>query len=611
MQSFNAKEKSVKELLSSNSTLFNIPAYQRTYSWDKDEALTLYEDIYKFSLKRKVNESYYIGNVILQQDLTKSHSTKNVYQIVDGQQRITTILLILAALRNEVNRRIENKIGDERILYSIELDLKRLLYFDDEGQEALQLKVYNKDYNDNMVAVIENTINDVVDEEELEKLNVNKKYIDNYNQIHMLGVKRLKDENDFKSLLNALESVVMVDVTLSPNDDALTVFENINSKGHELDAHDLIKNYSYILASKLPVEYRNDFDEQISELFDTKIKSKIEDKKLSTFWRVTSSMIGRTVQPINKNKEIYNHFKESIRKRVGLSAMTDPSDLKEAIEKLIFIINRNFQIYTEITSYEDSPYLYKERWQRSLASMVTKSFDSVAPMLFKAYNDYKDNNIDENELKELIVAINKYKLRLKLTKAGIKDLKNMSMKLVEHMSNPAKKTYLTKKSFLNYISQYDGDKDDKYRKNPDDIVIKKALKENEIYDNGVALEILIEYEVEQSKNELSMTDSTRKIQVEHIMPQKIWNKSKSEYYKGWEHIDLSEHIDNLNNLGNLTLTFDNPEMGNSEFSTKKKTFKESNLRLNNYFEDINSWDIDEIETRRDLMIQEVIKQWKI
>ncbi len=602
---FNASEISIWNLLNNNSNLFNIPAYQRGYSWTIEEAFTLFEDLQRFSKNKINNQSYYIGNMILQMDNTERGTRRSVFNVVDGQQRMTTTLLIIAGLRTQIKNRIASRVGDREKLSRIILDLDRLLYFDSysNNSDELQLKIYNKDYDKDMKAVIENTYND-------ETSFSNSKYLENYHYILTQGIQKMDSDDDFELFSKALENVYLVEVILSSDDNALVVFENINSKGHELTSHDLIKNYLYILSSYLPIDKRDVFDSEITRIFESKIKCNIKnEKELSTFWRLISSIIGNIKQPINKHKTIYLAFKESVRKKMGLSEKTNVNELEDKINKLLKIIETNFEIYDEIMTYNTPSYPLKERWERSLASISNKTFDSLAPILFKIFNDYKEGRITVEQRNQSIVSVNKYKIRLKLTYDEIKDLKNFSMSIVEYFNKDDVQKSFTRENFLDYLNNVA--KDSKYRRNPDDINFKLYLQEKNIYNNDAAQEILIEYEYSLNKNEGIMADSKRKIQVEHIMPQTIYDKNKSKYYEGWDNVDMLMHAKFVHTIGNLTLTFDNQEMGNGSFDKKLKVFNDSNLRINNYFSDISNWDFDAIENRYKEMVDKILEQWKI
>lgn len=600
---FNAGNHSIKALFDSNSSLFTIPAYQRGYSWTTEEAVTLLNDILEFSKREIDNQSYYIGNIILKIDSNNNNTSKRThYKVVDGQQRMTTMLLIIAAIRNSVNLRIQGndpRTEGIRFLEDLKYRLETLIYFKKKSEsDELQLKIYNKDYEDNMKAVIENTINDDAKK--------NNAYQNNYNAV-FTELNKLA-ATDMDEMIDSLENVVIVEIILSEEDNDLEVFENINSKGHDLSIHDLIKNYSYILGSNIPdIPKRENFNERVKKIFDTKIKDNNEEKALSTFWRIYTAVLSNNKQPINKTKIIYKEFKDQVKKAFELSGNTPVDELDSLLNKLLDSIEQNYNIWEEIESFKVDPYLLKERWERSLSWIANKSFDSLAQAIFKIFSDYKNEKITLKERNESIIALNKYKLRRKVSSLGTKDLKNFSTRIVIHLE--AEEKPFTKANLLTYLEDQVGD--DRWNKNIDNIDFVNNISNMNTYDNDVANEVLIEYEWSLNKNETSMTDSKRKVQIEHVMPQKIFDEKKEIYYKGWEDIDINKHVISKDKIGNLTLTFDNQEMGNKPFSDKKDVFDESTLRVNKYFKELDRWDIDSIEKRGKEISKEIGKQWTI
>lgn len=600
---FNAGNHSIKALFDSNSNLFTIPAYQRGYSWTVEEAVTLLNDILEFSKREIDNQSYYIGNIILKIDSNKNNTSKRThYKVVDGQQRMTTMLLIIAAIRNSVNLRIQ---GDDprtegmKFLGDLKYRLETLIYFKKKSEsDELQLKIYNKDYEDNMKAVIENTINDDAKK--------NNAYQNNYNAV-FTALNKL-DATVMDELIDSLENVVIVEIILSEEDNDLEVFENINSKGHDLSIHDLIKNYSYILGSNIPdIPKRENFNERVKKIFDTKIKDNNEEKALSTFWRIYTAVLSNNEQPTKKTKIIYKEFKNQVKRTFELSGNTPINELDSLLNKLLDSIEQNYNIWEEIESFKVYPYLLKERWERSLSWIANKSFDSLSQAVFKIYSDYKNEKITLEERNESIIALNKYKLRRKVSSLGTKDLKKFSTKIVIHLESEGK--FFTKANLLAYLEDQVGD--NRWNKNIDNIDFVNNISNMNTYDNDIAKEVLIEYEWSLNKNETSMTDSKRKVQIEHVMPQKIFDEKKEIYYKGWEDIDINKHVISKNKIGNLTLTFDNQEMGNKSFSDKKDVLNESTLRVNKYFKELDRWDIDSIEKRGKEISKEIGKQWII
>ena len=273
-----AVDEKVGRFIGNSDTVFIIPPFQRHYSWDEEQCCELFDDILD-SIKK--DKSHYIGNIVYYVG-ENDRAGFNEYILVDGQQRITTILLLLCAIRSKLSAEEAKRLE------------KKFLINEDETDEKYRVKLKQ---TDNDLRVFEKIItNSVLSSKEREN-----KLFKNYNYF----IDRLADFDEEMAVkfYNSTANLDIVDLNLKIEKDLEAVqkiFEKINSTGKELSVADLIRNYLLI---------SNNFDEQ-KRLYDNywvKIENLYQDKeKISEFakhYLITKRGIWA------EEKKMYNTFK--------------------------------------------------------------------------------------------------------------------------------------------------------------------------------------------------------------------------------------------------------------------------------------------------------------
>jgi len=287
--------KNIIELITGDLTQFHVPIYQRNYTWDSDkEVKKLIDDIIEFGQEYQGNNrvEYYIGNIIIKNQ-TRGMVTERI--IVDGQQRITTSVLILCAIRDIYRDKYPSNDNDK----SADM-IQKSLYQDNNGE--VKLKLNNMEN--------QKVLSDILSGEK-HLLSHGSQYQKNYDGIRKRFTR--VEEKDFDNFVQLLSRIKVVIITLDEDQDENSVFESINSTGKPLSGSDLIKNYlftfkNYNCSHNEEATLTRLYTESFESLFKHEKQIEVE---IESFFRIyiaiqTSSLVKEDA------KVIYYNFKELI-----------------------------------------------------------------------------------------------------------------------------------------------------------------------------------------------------------------------------------------------------------------------------------------------------------
>ncbi|GAA8126986.1 hypothetical protein HpBT110_12900 [Helicobacter pylori] len=197
-----------------------IPIYQRLYSWEKEQCKQLWDDIIKIGGNDKMN-GHFIGSILYVINNKTSYSN-NVLLIIDGQQRLTTITLLLTALRNHLSDEVKRK----------EIEDHYLINSDKDGDKKFRLILSESD---------KDTLLSLIDKDRRKPSDPSLKIVENFK---LFGEWISKNTNKLETIFKGLEKLMIVEIALKKGkDDPQLIFESMNSKGMELTQTDLIRNY--------------------------------------------------------------------------------------------------------------------------------------------------------------------------------------------------------------------------------------------------------------------------------------------------------------------------------------------------------------------------------
>ena len=548
-----AKEIKLLNFLQYDHQLY-IPIFQRKYSWTTDQCRKLLEDILKIGSKND-NSTHFIGSVVYMNEGLNMVGPISKRMVIDGQQRLTTITLLISALAIYLKENpIQNYNYQDLVFYYLS-NVRA------SGNEKYKL-ILNDDDKKSVIKIIDSISSDTV--ADFDK-NDSKTIIDNYK----FFLNRI-NENNIPIIITGLHKLNLIQIALEQGkDNPQLIYESLNSTGLELSKADLIRNF--VLMTFNPPEQK-----RIYELYWKDMEKGFNQTNL--FDRFIRDYLTIKLNRIPKIAKVYNEFKDFA------SNWTD-------VEDLLKEINTYSKYYFSICCGKDDD---KD------ISYAFKNFNYLKanvcyPFLLTVYEDYANEDISKEELLEIINIVESYVFRRSICEIPTNSLNKTFAILHNEIDRDNYVESLKSRLLLK----------DSYKRFPTDEEFKNHLLIKNVYNYGYSMYLLSNLEnYKHPKNHLDFTDYT----IEHIMPQNIskdWERDLGENY-------LEIHDEYLHTIGNLTLTAYNSELSDSSFKQKQEMengFKDSPLYLNEYIAKLNSWGEEEINNRTIDLIKLAIDIW--
>lgn len=522
------------DIIEKNKRVFKVPVYQRNYDWNNIQCEKLYQDIMTANER---DHKHFTGTIVYIVGL--DGSTLNEALIIDGQQRLTTMYILLKALCDAakgVSVRIEAEI--EEVMFNRNCDEKYKLKLKPVKSDNEQLLLLIKDKTDEMDR----------------NSNIYKNYITFKNLIE----ETVKSGLELNDILNGIKKLEMVEIVLdkSQGDEPQKIFESINSTGLELSLADLIRNY--LLMDDLN-------QDELYENYWSVIEKNIGYRNLGDFViNFLNSQISKSVN----GKNAYRLFKEHCEEN-NLSHEDVLKDLKRTSKYYGAFIGENHYYSKEISDY--------------LRAFYTVKQTTVLPFLFRVFNDYEDGNIDEATLCKVLDYLLTYLVRITACEIN-KNLSKFMKSMYDRFFDGSYDNYYEKfVIFLNDLRAND--------RMPTDSEFEEALIHKPLYKKPICKFVLSVIE-NSTKEHIDITNLT----IEHILPQKenaiVWKKEVGDDYNRVYEIYL-------HTLGNLTITGHNSELGTKSFTDKKNIIRENSKAnvLNKEVLSAERWDESSILNR--------------
>ncbi|GAA7201593.1 DUF262 and DUF1524 domain-containing protein [Helicobacter pylori] len=533
-----------------------IPIYQRVYSWEKKQCQQLWDDIIKVGGDDKM-DGHFIGSILYVLDGNK-HSD-NVLLIIDGQQRLTTITLLLTALRNHLSDEAKRK----------EIENYYLINSDKDDDKKFRLILSESDRS---------TLLYLIDKDRRKPSEPSLKIVENFK----LFEEWVSNTDKLETIFKGLEKLMIVEIALvKGKDDPQLIFESMNSKGIELTQTDLIRNY---IIMETEIEKQEGFYNKYWRAMEEGFKQ--NKKWFDRFVRHYLTIKTRKTPNLNK---VYVDFKD-YRQEERIEIENLLKDLQKYCGYFCQIVFKK-----EADKDLNKALGFKEAdkdLNKALGFLVDLDMDVIYPLLLELYSDYSDGVLSKDDFKSSIALIESYLCRRAVCGLGTNSLNKVFPSFTKHIQ---------KDEYFKSLEAHFGYLTEKQRF-PNNDEFKDCFITIDFYrfkKNRYFFERL-EFSTGEPVN-------TKGLTIEHIMPQKLTEE--------WER-DLGENFQEIHNkylhtIGNLTLTGYNPEYSNKSFKEKRgmeKGFKYSPLRLNQGLRK-ESFGEEEIKKRANDLADLALKIW--
>ena len=549
-----ARKGNIYEILNGNKQ-FLIPVYQRYYSWDIEQCKRLWNDIVEMQKKGKAG--HFVGSIVNIAEQAMPTGVQK-YMIIDGQQRMTTLSLLLLALRDYAIKNPEDTTINAR-----RIDNMLLKNEYESGDERYKLLLTETDRDILMRLGEEKPIPD----------DTRSKLLDNYK---FFAGKIADKELQPAEVYESIGKLQIVNITLDRSvDDAQAIFESLNSTGKELSESDLIRNY--VLMGLEPTEQTYVY-EHLWRPMELLFVYETQDSVMDRFFRDYLTM---KITRIPKQDRVYEEFKL-------YHLNCEFSTIRELCQDLLTYA----KYYTDMVFKRSSNPALKSLYEDINDLRMEVSY----PFLLKVHNDYAEGIISEDDLKLIIRLCISYVFR---------------RSICDIPTNSLNKTFATLKNeikpddYVNSIKAFFVMRND-YKEFPDDDKFAAAFVSRDIYTMRSRNFILSHLENYGNKAPIIIENYT----IEHIMPQNSSLSPEWQQMLGakWREVQKTY----LHTIGNLTLTAYNSEMSDHPFMVKMDMeggFKESALRLNAYVVKLNEWNEQTIKERAALLADKAKQIW--
>ncbi|MFM6305295.1 MAG: DUF262 domain-containing protein [Planktothrix sp.] len=541
------------------SPQFVIPIYQRTYSWTEKECRQLWDDILRTGSNDDITTHFFGSIVYIEKGLSQVISQSPLL-VIDGQQRLTTVTLLITALANALDDTEPVEGFSQRKLRNY-----YLLNPEEDGEQHFKLILSQTD-KDSLIAI-------------LNKSEQPKNYSIRVTENLKLFESLIKDYKDnLATICKGLAKLLVVDVALSRDqDNPQLIFESMNSTGRELSQADLIRNYILMglephLQTKLYEQYWRPMEVEFGqEAYGTQF-----DSFMRHFLTVKTGNIPN-------QGEVYEAFKAHAR---------SPDVAKAGVEPMVADLRTFARYYCAMTlGAEPDPDL-----RLAFQDLRELKVDVAYPFLLELYHDYALGDFPKADFLTAVRLVESYVFRRAICAIP----SNSQNKTFATLTKAVKKDRYIE-SIQAYLLLLPS-----YRRFPNDEEFKRELQTKDLYQFRSRSYWIRRLENHNRKERVLVDEYT----IEHILPQ---NENLSSAWKTalggeWQRIQQTY----LHTIGNLTLTGYNSEYSDKTFAQKRDMpggFKESPLKLNQGLGVVEQWDEDAIRQRADRLSTIALDVW--
>ncbi len=553
-ESFIVNKWSIEEFFEKNRK-YVIPEYQRKYSWENEQIEALISDFLEAfnDYKNGINSSYFLGSIV---EIKKEK--EHIATIVDGQQRITTLMILSLVLYRNFSD-INEKNKDPFIIKSSKL--KSYIWIDDE-QEISRLSINVPEYMEKY-----NEILNLTSFENLSENVSDKEFLKNYKNAAITIYERLKSiksdlKKDFDKFINFIyQNANIVEIECNNEAFAIKLFQILNDRGMDLKISDLLK---VELKRKIEQEYNEMKRQKSKEKIKNEILLKAKEEKEKAFeskWASIEEDINEIDLSFDDLLVIYEYYKLQSNPRISVwdNIKKIVKDEKNALD----IVNEIYEILNILSNDVYSDKLNKVicglnyiRWERYILTIiVTIKKDKK----YQHFEDAEEREKNERSEERVLKAIRRYYYLNWIAGKTANTIKETSFDLIKELS---------KGSDASKIEEMLNKKIEETNITPKLISdILRGNIRNERYLKPLLL--MVEYEILEGE-EANFIEINRTLHLEHILPEEY--AKEKDWKKDWNKEDANKI---LNTIGNFTLLNmkKNISAHNYKFSVKIPIYK--------------------------------------
>lgn len=540
------------------SPQFVIPIYQRTYSWLERECLQLWDDILRTGKNESIS-AHFIGSIVYIEKGLYHVSSQSPLLVIDGQQRLTTISLILEALAR--------RLGDKEPVDGFSAKKLRHYYLLnplEEDERGFKLLLTQTDKSSLLALMQQKTL----PKEFSFRIKANFDFF----------VEKIKSLGDLAPLCKGLAKLVIVDISLNRSqDNPQLIFESMNSTGRELSQADLIRNF---ILMGLEPEFQTSLYQDHWRPMEVEFGQEAYDSHFDAFMRHYLTLKTGEIPNIDKVYESFKFFARS------------PEIATRGVDALVADVHTFAGYYCNMVLGKET----KKDLAEAFQDLREYKVDVAYPFLLELYHDYQNESLDKKEFLQAIRLIESYVFRRAICSIPTNSLN----KTFATFGRELKKDRYLESIQAHFLSL------SSYRRFPDDEEFRREIKVRDLYNFNRRSYWLRRMENFDRKERVPVAEYT----IEHILPQ---NEQLSEAWRSalgpeWQRVQKTW----VHTLGNLTLTGYNSEYSDHPFTKKRDMdggFKGSPLKLNEKLGDLENWDEYAIQERAERLAKLAGKVW--
>lgn len=551
-----------------------IPQYQRSYDWSDSEVTVFWSDI-RESMNQE-RESYFIGPIV-----TKLADGKEL-ELIDGQQRITTSLLILSAIRRlfveEYDKTNDIKLHDYSKILEKRFVLSDSLEDENNGQNRYLMNEENMPIFDDFIVECKSDIEIENKKKEFKKEHSNYKLLDAYSLLMKKIRKEIDsgfDEDFLKSIVKYVFSKLkLINIKVGDESDAFLIFETLNDRGKALDTIDLIKNAMF-----------------------SKVKG-TNFERVKKNWIVMQSNLDKADSP----NEFLSSFWLSQAEKFNKMSIFD--DIKKRLSKsersvVIFseLLREFSEVYNAVRNKQDDFWQeYDQSVRSKIGDLKVIKAKAVTPIMMAAAIKFSNDEYRKLLNYLCIIQVRYILIGEGSTQKYSSEIAKIPKKIFDGELTKARKVFESLSKSGVYI--------------PDD-EFKLAFSSVSISDTKKVKYLLSEIEHSITTKDRIVNPNGSIVNIEHLIP-----KSESENWKSdYTGIDYEDYSKQVNRLGNLFLTNAkiNGKMKQYDFEKKKSILfaEECEFATTSELKEKTKWDLSGIEKRQEQLAKLAVTTWRI